>query len=48
MGTMTAPPSGAYKIVNVPELYGDLIRAKGGRRHLRRLVRGRKPMGAVR
>ena len=29
MGTMTAPPSGAYKIVNVPELYGDLIRAKG-------------------
>ena len=29
MGTMKAPPSGAYKIVSVPELYGDLIRAKG-------------------
>ncbi|WP_404711052.1 2,4'-dihydroxyacetophenone dioxygenase family protein [Sphingomonas sp. MMS24-J13] len=27
--TMTAPPSSAYKIVDVPELYGDLIKARG-------------------
>ena len=26
MATMTAPPSGAYKIVDVPELYGALIK----------------------
>ena len=29
MGTMKAPPSSAYKIVQVEELYGDLIRNKG-------------------
>ncbi|WP_336139630.1 hypothetical protein, partial [Klebsiella pneumoniae] len=26
---MKAPPSAAYKVVEVPELYGDLIRARG-------------------
>ena len=29
MSGMKAPPSGAYKIVNVPELYGDIIKARG-------------------
>jgi 2,4'-dihydroxyacetophenone dioxygenase len=29
MGTMTAPPSSAYKIVDIAEPYLDLIKRKG-------------------
>ncbi|MEI9852127.1 MAG: 2,4'-dihydroxyacetophenone dioxygenase family protein [Sphingomonas sp.] len=29
MATMKAPPSSAYRIVDIPEPYGDLIKARG-------------------
>ena len=45
---ITAPPSTAYKIVDVAENYREVIAASWLARHLRRPVDGRESVGAVR